>query len=199
MTVTVAPETAARVRDDHLRFALSFHPLFIGGDPFRVTSMYILVSHLEKAFGVHYAQGGVQAIADAMADVIRAQGGTLRQQAEVDEILVDQGRAAGVRLTEDVMPGVVQLATGAWYDPQDPGEEKPLCSEATEDCYTWWSNRGQAWAKNVGWRIDYQIATPALAALAREAVVGKAPTYAERWSDHAPLTVTPAGAGIDVT
>ena len=47
----------------HLRFALSFHPLFIGGDPFNVTSMYILVSHLEKAFGVHYAMGGVQAIA----------------------------------------------------------------------------------------------------------------------------------------
>ena len=44
-------------------FALSFHPLFIGGDPFHVTSMYILVSHLEKEFGVHYAMGGVQAIA----------------------------------------------------------------------------------------------------------------------------------------
>ncbi len=42
-----------------LRIALSFHPLFIGGDPFHVTSMYILVSHLEKEFGVHYAMGGV--------------------------------------------------------------------------------------------------------------------------------------------
>ena len=55
--------------------------------------------------------------------------------------------------------------------------------------YTWWSWRGRGFDTDGGWRIDYQIATPALAALAREAVVGKAPTYAERWSDHAPLTV----------
>jgi exodeoxyribonuclease-3 len=56
--------------------------------------------------------------------------------------------------------------------------------------YTWWSWRGRGFDTDGGWRIDYQIATPALAALAHEAVVGKAPTYAERWSDHAPLTVT---------
>lgn len=49
--------------------------------------------------------------------------------------------------------------------------------------YTWWSNRGQAWAKNVGWRIDYQVATPALAACARTAHIYKE----ERFSDHAPL------------
>ena len=51
--------------------------------------------------------------------------------------------------------------------------------------YTWWSNRGQAWAKNVGWRIDYQIATPGLAAAARRAAVYKGAWF----SDHAPLTV----------
>jgi len=51
--------------------------------------------------------------------------------------------------------------------------------------YTWWSNRGQAWANNVGWRIDYHLATPALAALAREASVYKA----QRFSDHAPLSI----------
>ena len=53
------------------------------------------------------------------------------------------------------------------------------------DQYTWWSNRGQAWAKNVGWRIDYQIATPAIAAAARATHIYKD----ERFSDHAPLTV----------
>lgn len=57
--------------------------------------------------------------------------------------------------------------------------------ETTGDAYTWWSNRGQAWAKNVGWRIDYQIATPELGALARQASVFKE----QRFSDHAPLTV----------
>ena len=55
--------------------------------------------------------------------------------------------------------------------------------------YTWWSWRGKAFDTDAGWRIDYVIATPELAALAREAVVGRAPSYAERWSDHAPLTV----------
>ena len=57
--------------------------------------------------------------------------------------------------------------------------------DATDACYTWWSNRGQAWAKNVGWRLDYQIATPGIAASARESSVYKA----QRFSDHAPLTV----------
>jgi exodeoxyribonuclease III len=53
------------------------------------------------------------------------------------------------------------------------------------EAYTWWSNRGQAWAKNVGWRIDYQIATPGLAEKARSGRVYKD----QRFSDHAPLIV----------
>lgn len=60
-----------------------------------------------------------------------------------------------------------------------------LNPEATGDAYTWWSNRGQAWAKNVGWRIDYQLATGGIAATARSASVYKE----QRFSDHAPLTV----------
>ena len=51
--------------------------------------------------------------------------------------------------------------------------------------YTWWSNRGQAWAKNVGWRIDYQIGTPGIAACAKRVAIYKD----LRFSDHAPLTV----------
>lgn len=97
---SVYAHAAKRLRDERLRFALSFHPLFIGGDPFKVTSMYILVSHLEKAFGVHYAQGGVQAIADAMVKVIEGQGGRVEYGAEVDEIVVKQGRAAGARMVD---------------------------------------------------------------------------------------------------
>jgi phytoene desaturase len=97
---SVHAHAASRVRDPRLRFALSFHPLFIGGDPFHVTSMYILVSHLEKAFGVHYAMGGVQAIAEAMVRVVEDQGGQVVQGAEVDEILVRDNRAAGVRMVD---------------------------------------------------------------------------------------------------
>ena len=53
------------------------------------------------------------------------------------------------------------------------------------DQYTWWSARGQAWANNVGWRIDYHLATPALAATAkRESIY-----LAQRFSDHAPLII----------
>ncbi len=53
------------------------------------------------------------------------------------------------------------------------------------EAYTWWSNRGQAWAKDVGWRIDYQIATPGIASRAAAADIFKA----QRFSDHAPLTI----------
>jgi exodeoxyribonuclease-3 len=53
------------------------------------------------------------------------------------------------------------------------------------DQYTWWSNRGQAWAKNVGWRIDYHVATPGIAArAAKESIYTR-----KRFSDHAPLTI----------
>jgi len=55
--------------------------------------------------------------------------------------------------------------------------------------YTWWSWRGQAFDRDAGWRIDVQIATPELARTAVRADVDRAPSYAERWSDHAPLVV----------
>ncbi|MDP2248255.1 MAG: exodeoxyribonuclease III [Nitrosomonadales bacterium] len=62
---------------------------------------------------------------------------------------------------------------------------RKLHPDTTDECYTWWSNRGQAWAKNVGWRIDYQIATPIISAMAKSASIYKH----ERFSDHAPLIV----------
>ena len=56
---------------------------------------------------------------------------------------------------------------------------------ATDAAYTWWSNRGQAYAKNVGWRLDYHLATQALAAGARQVDIYKG----EKFSDHAPITI----------
>lgn len=97
---SVAAHAAMRIKDERLRMALSFHPLFIGGDPFHVTSIYALVTYLEAAFGVHYAMGGCGAIARAMADVVSDQGGTLRFGTEVDEIILENGRARGVRLSD---------------------------------------------------------------------------------------------------
>lgn len=55
--------------------------------------------------------------------------------------------------------------------------------------YTWWSWRGKAFDNDAGWRIDYQLATGPLAARATGASVGRAPSYAERWSDYAPVVV----------
>ena len=60
-----------------------------------------------------------------------------------------------------------------------------LQPDTTDACYTWWSNRGQAYAKNVGWRLDYHLATPALAEAARREAIYKG----EKFSDHAPLTI----------
>jgi len=62
---------------------------------------------------------------------------------------------------------------------------RKLKPDTTDTCYTWWSSRGQARANNVGWRLDYHLATPALAAKARRESI-----YLEqRFSDHAPLTI----------
>ncbi len=63
---------------------------------------------------------------------------------------------------------------------------RQLHPNTTDDCYTWWSNRGQAYAKNVGWRLDYHLATPALAQGARSVEIYKG----EKFSDHAPVSVT---------
>ncbi len=62
---------------------------------------------------------------------------------------------------------------------------RELQPNTTDECYTWWSQRGQAYAKNVGWRLDYHLATPAMAALAREEEIYKT----EKFSDHAPMTI----------
>lgn len=60
-----------------------------------------------------------------------------------------------------------------------------LHPETTGDAYTWWSNRGQAYAKNVGWRLDYHLATPGIASTALRASIYKE----QKFSDHAPITL----------
>lgn len=62
---------------------------------------------------------------------------------------------------------------------------RQLHPDATDEAYTWWSNRGQAYAKNVGWRLDYHLATPAWAQAARCATIYKG----EKFSDHAPISI----------
>ena len=62
---------------------------------------------------------------------------------------------------------------------------RQLQPTTTDTAYTWWSNRGQAYANNVGWRLDYHLATPALAAFARRDSIYKT----QKFSDHAPITI----------
>lgn len=91
---------ARHVRDERLRTALSFHPLFIGGNPFATTAIYALVIHLERKFGVHFAQGGTGALVAGLVKLLEGQGATLRYGAEVAEITVAHRAATGIRLAD---------------------------------------------------------------------------------------------------
>ena len=108
---------AKYVADPRLRMVLSFHPLLIGGNPFAASSIYSLISFLEQHWGVHSAMGGTGRIVDGMVDLVRSQGNRLRLNSEVGEILVEAGRATGVRLSSgEVLPAaiVVSNADAAW-------------------------------------------------------------------------------------
>jgi len=86
------------IENDFLRRCFSFHPLLVGGNPFDTTSIYAMIHYLEREWGVHYAMGGTGAIVHAMVQLIEDQGGTIQLESEIDEILVDNGEANGIRL-----------------------------------------------------------------------------------------------------
>jgi phytoene desaturase len=88
------------VKDERLRIALSFHPLFVGGNPFTASAIYGLIAHLERHWGVHFARGGTGKLVSGLVDLIRAQGGMVRLGAEVRHIAVSDGRATGVVLAD---------------------------------------------------------------------------------------------------
>ena len=105
------------VRDPRLRVVLSFHPLLIGGNPFTATSVYSLIAHLERRWGVHFAMGGTGRLVEGMVGLIRGQGGTVRYDAEVEAITVKDRAATGVRLAsgEEIAADiVVSNADSAW-------------------------------------------------------------------------------------
>ncbi len=86
------------VKNPRLRFLLSFHPLFVGGNPFTVTSIYSLIAFLERRWGVHFAMGGTGKLVSGLVDLIQGQGNHVRLGAEVQSITVEAGVATGVRL-----------------------------------------------------------------------------------------------------
>ncbi len=105
------------VKHERLRVVLSFHPLLIGGNPFATTSIYALISFLERNHGVYSAIGGTGRVIQGMAELATEQGVEIRLDSEVDSIEVANGRATGVtlksgeRLRADV---VVSNADAAW-------------------------------------------------------------------------------------
>ncbi|NWG23827.1 MAG: phytoene desaturase [Pseudorhodoplanes sp.] len=114
---TVHSFVAGFVRNAKLRIALSFHPLLIGGNPFTATSVYCLISYLERAFGVHFAMGGTGRLIEGMVELIESQGNVVRCGAEVSEITIRNGAATGVRLSDGTsIPSdiVVSNADSAW-------------------------------------------------------------------------------------
>jgi phytoene desaturase len=90
---------ARHVVDPRLRVALSFHPLLIGGNPFTASSVYSLISHLERRWGVHFPMGGLGRLVQGLVELVEGQGGMIRYGAEAEAITVSGRAATGVRLT----------------------------------------------------------------------------------------------------
>jgi phytoene desaturase len=81
-----------------LRQVFSFHPLLIGGNPFQSSSIYAMIHYLERKWGVHFAMGGTGALVQALVRLFTEMGGKVRLNARVEELLVENGAACGVRL-----------------------------------------------------------------------------------------------------
>ena len=105
----------------------------------------------------------------------------VRSERDIKNWKPNHNRVAGV-LDEEIAHLENWFSAG-WVDVARslaPDEQGP---------YTWWSQRGKGFDNDAGWRLDYQVATPRLAARALSAVVDRAASYDERWSDHAPLVI----------
>jgi phytoene desaturase len=104
------------IRDPFLRQALSFHPLLIGGDPARTPALYALIVEFERRWGVHYATGGTGALVSALGALLERLGGRIVVDAEVERILVEEGRVVGVQLVDSTTHSADVVVSNA-----DPG------------------------------------------------------------------------------
>jgi phytoene desaturase len=95
---TVYQFVSGYIKDDLLRRVFSFHPLLVGGNPFQTTSIYALIHHLERRWGVHYVMGGTGALVDAFGRLFQELGGRVHLNSAVHQILLDGSRVTGVSL-----------------------------------------------------------------------------------------------------
>jgi phytoene desaturase len=128
---------SSHVKDERLRQVFSFHPLLVGGNPYTTSSIYTLIAFLERKWGVHFPIGGTGALVRGLVKLIEGQGGSVRVNAPVEEILVSNGKAIGVRLesgetlSADV---VVSNADSAWtYRHLVPARERRKWTNARID------------------------------------------------------------------
>jgi phytoene desaturase len=94
--------TAGYIKDPYLRTVLAFHPLFIGGNPFRASAIYSIVPYLEKQGGVHFAMGGMHAVVQAMVRLVEELGGDVQFNQPVRRFLSSDGRIVGVETSGGV-------------------------------------------------------------------------------------------------
>ncbi len=90
------------VKDPFLQQVFSFHPLLVGGNPFQSSSIYAMIHYLERKWGVHFAMGGTGALVQGLLRLFMEMGGKLRLNARVNQLLVEDGTARGVRLDSGV-------------------------------------------------------------------------------------------------
>jgi phytoene desaturase len=131
---TVYAYVSQFIEHDFLRRCFSFHPLLVGGNPFTTTSIYTMIHYLEREWGVHFAMGGTGAIIDGLVRLIEELGGQLHLDSEVEEILVEDRRAVGVRLvdgSEHRADHVISNAEAAYtYTQLVPAEHRRRNSDA---------------------------------------------------------------------
>ena len=119
---------------------------------------------------------------DVLGTVVAGDFNIVRTRSDIKNWTSNHNKRAGV-LDEEIA-FLDQWLDAGWHDVM-----RDLAGDV-QGPYTWWSQRGQAFTNDTGWRIDYQFATPALAEKATSFSIGRAASYEERWSDHAPLSVS---------
>ena len=119
---------------------------------------------------------------DVLGTVVAGDFNIVHTRSDIKNWTSNHNKRAGV-LDEEIA-FLDQWLDAGWHDVM-----RDLAGDV-QGPYTWWSQRGQAFTNDTGWRIDYQFATPALAAKAQSFSIGRAASYEERWSDHAPLSVS---------
>lgn len=122
------------IEDERIRQVLSFHPLLVGGNPLDTTSIYALIQHLEREWGVWFAMGGTGSIVDAMVDLFQELGGELLLDSAVESIDVVGKRTTGVTLADDRRLAADLVVSNAdvrntWTKLINPGIDRSLATK----------------------------------------------------------------------